>query len=261
MKKNVCLFLLLLFSVAALGQNGDYFMFADGRNWRYEYLKLDEQAQSGGSEDYIKYDFVLKVGDNVLFDGHQCKEILSDGMDGTSLYAYGYEEGGCVMLFAIASIPAFFAPFPTSQWVTLYDFNVQKDCHCHMGAFCCDDMIVNEMGLMEDANHKKRRYISLNDAKIPAWPKRYAVEGIGSSFGLFEFTNSITDGSASRFVGCYDGDVCIFSAEDFNTLSMSISVVQMVTGNNEVHDLQGRRIQGKPQKGVYIQDGKKYLVK
>lgn len=255
------MFLLLLLSIAAMGQNGDYFMFTDGRNWRYEYLEPDEQKQGGGKKGYIKYDFVLKVGDDAVFDGHQCKEILSDGIDGMSLYAYGYEEGGCVILYALASIPAFFAPFPTGQWVTLYDFNVQKDSHCQMGAFCCDNMIVNEIGLMEDANHRKRRYMSLSDAKNMAWPKRYAVEGIGSSFGLFEFTNSITDGSGSRFVGCYDDDVCIFSAEDFNSLSLGIHAVQTLMRNYAVFDLQGRRLNAKPSKGLYIQNGKKYVVK
>ena len=29
----------------------------------------------------------------------------------------------------------------------------------------------------------------------------------------------------------------------------------------KLYDLQGRRLQGKPSKGVYIQDGKKYMVK
>ena len=199
-------------------------MFPDGRNWRYEYLKPDGLLLDGKNESYIKCDFAFKVGDDVLFDGHQCKELLIEGMDvidGTSLYAYGYEEGGCVMLYALDNIPAFYAPFPTGQWVTLYDFNVQKDSHCQMGAFSCSDMIVREMGLIEDVYHRNHRYIGLNDVRIPTWPMRYAIEGIGSPFGLFEFENIITNGSGTRFIGCFDGDVCVFSAEDLNDLTIT----------------------------------------
>ena len=217
------------FEAPAISGNGEtptsYSMFADGRNWRYEYLEPDGQSIDGKNEGYIKYDFAFKVGDDVLFDGHRCKEILTEGMngmegiDGTSPFAYGYEEGGCVMLYALNNIPAFYAPFPTGQWVTLYDFNVQKDSHSQMGAFLCSDMIVSEVGMTEDVYHRNHLYIGLSDARNSAWPKRYAIEGIGSSFGLFEFENIIDNGSGSRFVGCYDGDVCIFTADDFNDLT------------------------------------------
>ena len=228
MKKSLFLSILMLLPMlasTAMGQNGDNSMFAEGRNWRYEYLKPDGQSIDGKNEGYIKYDFAFKVGNDVLFDGHQCKEIFTEGMDGmdgidgTSPYAYGYEEGGRVMLYAQNNIPAFYAPFPTGQWVTLYDFNVQKDSHCQMGAFSCSDMIVSEMGLIDDVYHRSHRYIGLSDARNSAWPKRYAIEGIGSPFGLFEFDNLITNGAGSRFVGCYDGDVCIFTADDFNVLT------------------------------------------
>ncbi|MBO4590845.1 MAG: hypothetical protein J5698_07745 [Bacteroidaceae bacterium] len=223
MKKIILLlFTCLLCATFAFAQNTYKSVLADGRNWRYEHLKPDNQRQEDGKEGYIKSDFVLKVGDNVSFDGHNCKEIISDGMDDRELYAYGYEENGKVMLYALIDNPAFYALFPMEQWVTLYDFNVQKGSHCQMGAFVCNDMIVSEVGQTEDRNHESHRFFALSDARNPAWPKRYVVDGVGSSFGLFEFENLIEDGSSSRFVGCYDGETCLFSAEDFKTLSTDI---------------------------------------
>lgn len=258
--KKALLFLLLLISMSAVSQEKVHAIFVEGRNWRYEHLKPDGQRESDGSEGYIKYDYVLKVGNDVLFDGHQCKEIICDFKDETSLYAYGYEEDGCVMLYALFNEPAFYAPFPTGEWVTLYDFNVQKDSHCQMGAFLCSDMIVCEVGQVEDSQHISHGYISFSDAHNPSWPKRYVVEAIGSPFGLFEFTNLIADGSGSRFIGCYDGDTCLFSAEDFS-LTMNISAIPRLVEKDVLHDLSGCKLQQKPSKGIYIKDGKKVLVK
>ncbi|MBO7466950.1 MAG: hypothetical protein J6T94_04620 [Bacteroidaceae bacterium] len=235
-------------------------MFAEGRNWRYEHLEPDNQREEDGKEGYVKSDFVLKVGDNVSFDGHNCREIISDGMDGRELYAYGYEENGKVMLYALIDNPAFYAPFPMEQWVTLYDFNVQKGSHCQMGAFVCNDMIVSEVGQTEDRNHESHRFLALSDARIPAWPKRYAVDGVGSSFGLFEFANLIDDGSYSRFVGCYDGESCLFSAEDFKALSTDIGTADTIMDKTIFYDLQGSPVTT-PTQGIYIQNGKKVLIK
>lgn len=248
----------LLISISAVCQEKVHTMFVEGRNWRYEHLEPDGQRGSDGSEGYTKYDYVLKVGGDVLFDGRQCKEVISDFKGETLLYAYGYEEDGLVMLYALFNEPAFYAPFPTGQWVTLYDFNVQKDSHCQMGAFLCSDMIACEVGQVEDSQHISHGYISFSDARQPSWPKRYAVEAIGSPFGLFEFTNLITDGSNSRFVGCYDGDICLFSAKDLS-LSMNLSAICPIVEHKDVFDLSGRKLERVPQRGIYIKNGKRFI--
>ena len=56
------------------------------------------------------------------------------------------------------------------------------------------------------------------------------------------------------------------SVPDFVSLGTDILAVRSITTatteeSSDIYDLQGRRLQGKPEKGVYIQDGKKYLVK
>ena len=55
----------------------------------------------------------------------------------------------------------------------------------------------------------------------------------------------------------FEGPRYVFVGEE-----TSISEKAFATTNSTTsYDLQGRRLQGKPEKGVYIQDGKKYLVK
>ena len=250
------LFWLFLMSMTAAGQKKEDLIFAEGRSWRYEHIMPD---RNGNGVEKTTQDYILKVGSDVSFDGRQCKEIISEGAEGTFLYGYGYEQDGCVMLYALFNEPAFYAPFPTEQWVKLYDFNVKEGDHCQMGAFVCTDMIVSEIGWTEDLLHSRHHYIGLSDARIPTWPTRYAVDGVGSSFGLYEFQNIIDNGSGSRFVGCYDGDKCIFSVDDFLSLSTCTGVVKAVTEVGDLYDLHGRRLATPPAKGVYIENGRKKI--
>ena len=204
----------------------DASILCDGRSWKYEYSETDweslteEQKLNGDYQSLgrVTYNYWLRVEGNELFDGRQCKKIVYDGFNGTGLYGYGYEDDGRVMVYALKDEPAFCAQFPTEQWVMLYDFNVAKDSHCDMGAFWTRDLIVSVEGTVKVGDVDKR-FIGLSDAQHPTWPLRYAVDGVGCSSGLYEFENIIDNGSSSRFVGCYDGDVCIFSAENFNALT------------------------------------------
>jgi hypothetical protein len=184
-------------------------MLCDGRSWKYEYSKTDwqslteEQILNGDyfNMERVTYSYWLRVEGDELFDGRQCKKIVYDGYNGTGLYGYGYEEDGRVMVYALLNEPAFYAPFPTKQWVMLYDFNAAKDSHCNMGAFGSRDLIVSVEGTLKVGDTDKR-YIGLSDTQHPTWPLRYAVDGIGCPSGLYEFENIITDGSSSCFVGC-----------------------------------------------------------
>ena len=256
MKKCAIFFLFFLLVSSAICQDNITSMFVDGRSWRYEHLKPDWQSTTeyqdlnDESNGYISTNYVLKVEGDAQFDGHQCKKIICDGLDGISLYAYGYEEGEKVMLYAFFNEPAFYAPFPTEQWVTLYDFSTPKDSHCQMGAFWCNDMIVSGEGMIY-VDGTACRYIGLSDAKIPAWPVRYAVQGVGSSFGLYEFENTISDGSSSRFIGCYDDETCLFSADDFKSLTTGICIVETTIDYHDVYSPSGRHL-STPSKGLNI---------
>ena len=267
MKKICILSLFLLLFLSA--QSQEYSMLCNGRCWKYEYRELDwqsltqEQIMNGdyGNLGLVTYGYELRVESSELFDGRQCKRIIYDGFNGTGLYGYGYEEDGLVMVYALTSEPAFYAPFPTEQWVMLYDFNASKDSHCYMAAFECRDLIVS----MEDSvkvGEAYRHFIGLSDARFKTEPLRFAVDGIGCASGLYEFDNIITNGSSSRFLGCYDGEACVFSAEDFKTLTTPTCIGETRHHDDAattVYDLQGRRLTDKSHKGVYIKDRRKYV--
>ena len=86
----------------------------------------------------------------------------------------------------------------------------------------------------------------------------YWIEGIGCMNGPhFPFWWEAI-GPPSLLLSCYDGDECIFTIEDFNQITSIQSTITKYP-SDKLYDLQGRQLRHAPAKGVYIQDGKKYI--
>ena len=87
------------------------------------------------------------------------------------------------------------------------------------------------------------------------------VEGIGCEGGLFVSGRKIMDDCE---LYCMMNDSVIFEYEDFHLPGVTDGIQkyeQAVSQGGEIFDLQGRRLQAAPAKGLYIRDGKKYLVR
>ena len=83
------------------------------------------------------------------------------------------------------------------------------------------------------------------------------IEGIGSDLGLLH-PLSWNSGDDIQLVVSDSGNT-IYAHLKVSSVSETAQVQRAF--KNEVFDLQGRRLQGKPEKGVYIQNGKKYVMK
>ena len=100
-----------------------------------------------------------------------------------------------------------------------------------------------------------------------------AVEGVGyEQCGILGMFFGFTPSNYVRFEACYEDGECIFTAADFYKPGINTGIESMYNGqdaknngmqegtrNNVLFDLQGRRIQGSPKHGVYIQNGKKVM--
>jgi len=86
------------------------------------------------------------------------------------------------------------------------------------------------------------------------------VEGIGSMEGPIARWRWESTTPEHQMVSCMQGDTQLFSHIDFYQ-TLSVNPVFSRPRASSFYDLQGCRLQDKPSKGVYIQDGKKYLVK
>ena len=66
---------------------------------------------------------------------------------------------------------------------------------------------------------------------------------------------------SSRLKSCYDGDVCIYDSDDVTIANGIRSSYSSSVQSSATYDLQGRRLQGRPAKGLYIENGRKRVVK
>jgi hypothetical protein len=90
----------------------------------------------------------------------------------------------------------------------------------------------------------------------------YWIEGIGCMGGPhFPFWWGGSPGSL--LLSCYDGDECIFGAEDLNQITNIQPAITENPSNSrqEIYDLQGRKVTMPQRNGLYIRDGKKHVVR
>lgn len=158
----------------------------------------------------------------------------------------------------------------------LYDFTMQiGDKFQSVEGY--DDIIVSSISEVTDLKGKSRKLLTLsNGCKI--------VEGIGCITPgrlLLNYLNpeqrESVEGSSSttcfyrygtRFSRSYDFNELVFSQtqEDIELARKEMETMRVSSIKDYFHpsflfDLQGRRIQGEPRKGVYVRGGKKYVKK
>ena len=87
------------------------------------------------------------------------------------------------------------------------------------------------------------------------------IEGIGSDCGLL--LSLPWDIEGSRPFEVFDNDVCIYDHAEVFPVTDAINDISSVASEqlSQVFDLQGRCLSSKPKRGMYIQNGKKYVVK
>ena len=89
----------------------------------------------------------------------------------------------------------------------------------------------------------------------------YWIEGVGCMGGPHSpFWWEGTTGS--MLLSCYDGDECIFAAEDLNHItSIHPAFAETSSNRQEIYDLQGRKVTMLQRNGLYIRDGKKFAMR
>lgn len=101
-------------------------------------------------------------------------------------------------------------------------------------------------------------------AEKPPYQELYWIEGVGSSRcpeDSYFWPNGSEPGR--RMEECFENGECIMTYSEM--MAEGSSGVNSVTApqplSASIYDLQGRRLSTKPQKGVYIRDGRKIVVK
>ncbi len=141
--------------------------------------------------------------------------------------------------------------------VLLYDFTLETGDQYP----CRGEVYVKETGTMTSRDGIERKTMVLTNGLV-------IIEGIGcinSPLGVFGYQNQTTDVGGSSAIGMesfskdgLDGEP-IYQSGDCQELSLRNTINSSITKTPSIHDLQGRRLASPLEKGVYIQDGKKYV--
>ena len=157
-----------------------------------------------------------------------------------------------------------YVPYPQTAdgELLIYDFNVGKG-----EKYLCDDFVVEDVTVVTTMDGIQRRQLILNTGEK-------IIEGIGcvNSTGMFLFylNPKITEYDIGFLAELFfvketiDGKALSYifeqSLSDVVVNGISSLTLQSAT-DAPLYDLQGRRLSAKPAKGMYIQDGRKYVVK
>ena len=108
---------------------------------------------------------------------------------------------------------------------------------------------------------KREKNVETCDMKLPVWSLstgynvNYWIEGVGSyGHPRWAFYNDMTGGKDSWVVSCSVNGRLIYKKEDF-TSGITLNCETLPA---PLYDLQGRQLQQKPSKGMYIQGGHIY---
>lgn len=236
-----------------------------GQCWEYELIELSEFGEK------VKRNFFIKIGDLTTFESIDCFELIYSDNNSTKRIGYIYETAQNEV-YVYNTLKLENALFLHDGWLITNNFKLkQNDSY---GILDWDDemnqFINNNLYYVSDIdsliiNNKifERRHITIKEHTNKSIYQ--TVKGIGNSkYGIFLIPNLEIDGYPQyQFVACYDKDVCIFEAKDFNAEAITDAISQIYkepTNNNYLYDLQGRKVKN-PTKGLYIKDGKKVMVK
>ena len=220
--------LLLVLSLNAYCQEVYHTFLEDGKVWHYT------------DNDYLlnhKRSFSLIVHGDTVIDGKLCKKIYQDDL---SNYAFSmYEENRSVYCFY------------NNKMNLLYDFNLKEG-----DQFNEWNLVVESVDTIEVCGHHFRRLI-LNDHNPYNATRETWVEGIGGIQNII--LPVYTTGNTSSFSYCELNGDTIATKKVFANLLSGIQLPQKRANRSTINDLQGRRVT-KPQKGIYIRNGKKVVV-
>ena len=269
--RRILLFALLLLPLGVCAQDTsvltdnpsgvyDHF-FSEGKKWVY-----DEIVRGPfGRQDH---ECSIEIQGDTIIDGDSYwKGYYSDGYrDTTYLYQFYREDNGCV-----------------------YYRNADEDKTCKSYCFRMGIEDVNVLYQEQTGKNnlivKNIDWVELNDYKFKRWEFYYAeapenvdhvwVYGIGGeTYGIqdphYNLPRADT-GDEIRFIisfkSCYENGECIFTSSDFYKNTTGIHKLEKTSSaQTSLYDLSGRKLPslqvgGRLHKGVYIQGGKKFVVK
>lgn len=217
----------------------------EGRSWIIEITEID--SYDDRIENKYIYNSAIK-GDTIINNTAYKKYVMDDKyrwalrQEGKKVYTYDYGEW-------------------CKEELLLYDFGLEKDDEFDWNFFFplydqSEHCKVVDVDSIEIKGKKYKRLIISNGKR-----KRMIIEGLGDVdiYPLigWMFSNNVCDYN----VECYYNDELIITYYDIKDMYLGIDEHETQNKTKGIFDLQGRRLNGKPAKGIYIENGKKKVAK
>ena len=269
MKKcMLLLFFVSVFGLSCIAQESELPLVEEGRTWHTVSLHpavplamvpvpLDkvndyiENLVNEGSCVSFPHGYVIK-GDT-LINGHTYKKLSQTDTSDRYLAALR-QENDCV--YAVDKNE-------TSEYV-LFDFGLKVGdvVKNHVGGLDMmrvdhvDTVLVNDKECRRLYMWAYQEGVEIVNGLVDIW-----IEGLGCMSGPFFTFQWTATGSSSLLLDCYQNNSQLVITEkstmDYNPMVLSVDQ----TTKFALFDLQGRRLTDKPASGVYIENGKKVVVK
>jgi hypothetical protein len=229
-------------------------MIYEGKKWIYQLHHFEEKGNIGNYEETVSDVTFVIEGDTMITDKMYCKMYqISDGIK--EYHSCWLEEGK--RIYAIMG--------KSEEPQMLYDFNIKdgKEFWLDTGSFSYLDHTESFI----TAEIKLNSYIfnDLNDHEFFRW-----IEGIGGNNGIL-YPQPIIASQYSdylKLIRCVEDGIQLYPVEsDIEGVSHLYDKPQ---DKGNIYDLSGRRVANSSEfqgssfrlpKGVYIQNGKKFVVK
>ena len=195
---------------------------------------------------YYEESLVVSLEGPVEVSGKNCYQIyarIANESVSSPTGMYIYEESKCVYVYNYYDYDSY-----PNQWIKRFDFNLKE----------------GEDGV------KSIDYISIDGVSFRClnFGEYSWIEGVGDSrFGIMPikfFYSMPTFGNSSDLgydFSIYEDGQLTFTNEKFMSAITRIIPSYEETDSGFLYDLQGRRLSSVPRKGVYVRNGKKYVVK
>ena len=226
--------------LASFAQDDYRPLVEQGKKWTYHH----------DTYQYV-YDYHYTLEGDTVVSGKDCLKMYSENKDDKGERQYEgalYEEDRKVYCF-----------YPGKDEASLlYDFGCEVDNVLHIHGV---ELVTQAIGAIEVNGKNINRYDFQVQQTISDSEETFVignmswVEGVGATRDFFSMLP--LDGNYNSLVACeVNGEVLYQSAT-------SIQGIKSNTLNNDgaIYDLQGRRLSSLPAKGLYIQNGKKRIVR
>lgn len=258
--------LLITLGVSAQSEESYHPLLKEGKTWNYQ----EYYHNVWNDEEWTK-DVSYVINGTTEIDGKTYYKMYRISEEGTEYYSALREEDRKVWQYS-----------SDEGDKLIYDFNmsvgdsyVPNDHDSRNPVF---KLVAIKPVQVHDVVLDVYHYAEWIQPFFPSFPElvdvipRPIVEGVGCEEGWELgrlFWQYPTDGIIHRenFISCYEDGGCIFTNEDFDNLPVITQepdyVLSVEDGKVDypLYDFQGRRLTGKTTKGVYIQNGKKVMVK